>query len=79
MSTYDYYTMDYKRFEKRLWEQNKSNTWLELKLKVTRAQFENVSDYLNKKSCMIEWLEIVINRLTTAKTKNVTILLSVEI
>lgn len=79
MNTYDYYTMDYNRLEKRFREQNKFNTWLELKPEITRAQFENVSDYLNKKSCMIKRLEMVINRLTAAKTKTVTILLSVEI
>ena len=50
-----------------------------MKLEAIRAQFEDVSNYLKKKSCKIEQLETVINQLTIAKTKIDTVFSSVEI
>lgn len=61
MSTYYYYTMDYNRLEKKLWEQNDFYTELELKLKATRAQSKNVSNYPKKKSYKVKRLETIIN------------------
>ena len=79
MSTYDYYAIDCNRLEERLWEQNESNTRLELELEATRAQSEDASDYLKKESYRIEQLETVIDQLTVAKTKTDTVLPSVKI
>ena len=79
MSTYDYYAIDCNRLEERLWEQNESNTRLELELEATRAQSEDASDYLKKESRRVERLETVIDQLTAAKTKTDTVLPSVEI
>ena len=61
MNTYGYYTIDCNRLEKRLWEQNKFNTGLKLKLEVTKMQFENTFDYCKKKSCRVEQLETIID------------------
>ena len=61
MSTYDYYAIDYNRLEKRLYEQNKFNTRLELELEAIKAQFEDASNYLKKESCRVERIETVIN------------------
>ena len=61
MSTYDYYAMDCNRLEERLWEQNESNTRLELELEATRAQSEDASEYLKKESRRVERLEMVID------------------
>lgn len=52
---------DCNKLEKKLSKQNKFNAELKLKLKVTRAQFENVFDYFKKKSCKVEQLETVID------------------
>ena len=79
MSTYNYYTIDYNRLEKRIWNQNESNTKLKLELEATRVQFKDASDYLKKKSYRVKQLETVIDQLTAAKTKTDTILPSVEI
>ena len=61
ISTYNYYAIDFNRLEKRFWEQNEFNIKLKLKLKATRAQFKDISDYFKKKSYRVEQLEIVIN------------------
>lgn len=78
MSSYDYYAIDCNWLEKRLWEQNKFYTGLELELKATKAQFEDVSDYFKKKSYRVERPKMVIDHLIAAKTKTDIVLTLVE-
>ena len=59
MNTYNYYTIDCNRFEESFWKQNESNIGLKLKLKATRGQFKNGSNYFKTESYKIEQLEIV--------------------
>ena len=49
MSIYDYYIINYNRLEEKLWEQNKSNIGLKLKLKAIKTQFKDASNYLKKR------------------------------
>ena len=79
MSIYDYYAVDYNKLEERLQEQNKSNIRLELELKATKAQFEDVFDYFKKESRRVEQLKTVIEQLTATKSKSDTIFPSVEV
>ena len=70
--------MDFNKLEKRLWKQNKSNTGLKLELKAIKAEFEDVSNYLKKKSHKVEQLKTIIDRLIAAKIKTDTILPSIK-
>ena len=71
--------MDFNRLKKRLWEQNKFNIRLKLKLEAIKVQFEDVSNYFKKKSHRIEQLKTVIDQLKMANTKTNIVLPLVEI
>ena len=79
MSTYDYYAINCNKLDKRLQEQNESNTKLKLELKAIRAQFKDISNYFKKESYRIKRLEIVIDWLTAIKIKTDIVLLLVKI
>ena len=61
MGIYNYYAIDYNRFEEKQKEQNEFNTRLKLELEATRASFENAFDYFKKEIYKIEQLEMIID------------------
>lgn len=78
MNLYIYYAIDCNKLKKRLQKQNESNAGLELELKATKAQFEDVFDYLKKENRRVKRLKTIINQLIVVKTKSDTVFLSVE-